>query len=413
MSMSKIPKLRFKEFSGEWEKHSIENLVSKKILEKPLDGNHGNIHPTSSDYVPEGIPFVMANDIKNGILDLKNTKKITKVQADKLQKGFSLEGDVLLTHKGSVGLTAMVPVLNTEYIMLTPQVTYYRVINSNLLSNIFLKYCFDSGSFQTVITKFADSGTRPYIGITEQRKLELCIPKIEEQTKVASFLSTVDTKINQLTRKKELLEQYKKGVMQKIFSQELRFKTDDGSEFPEWEEKKFDAFIKEYKRKSTINNEYSVLTSSNKGLMLQSDYFGENRIVDRENVGFNVIPEGYITYRSRSDNRTFTFNINDVGFTGIISTYYPVFEFQQGNNKFFVELANYYQHIFGKYSVGTSQTVLSLNEIRNIKMKFPSQDEQIKIVNFLSAIDTKIDLATRQLDKAKNFKKALLQQMFT
>lgn len=365
------------------------------------------------DYVPEGIPFVMANDIKNGILDLKNTKKITKVQADKLQKGFSLEGDVLLTHKGSVGLTAMVPVLNTEYIMLTPQVTYYRVINSNLLSNIFLKYCFDSGSFQTVITKFADSGTRPYIGITEQRKLELCIPKIEEQTKVASFLSTVDTKINQLTRKKELLEQYKKGVMQKIFSQELRFKTDDGSEFPEWEEKKFDAFIKEYKRKSTINNEYSVLTSSNKGLMLQSDYFGENRIVDRENVGFNVIPEGYITYRSRSDNRTFTFNINDVGFTGIISTYYPVFEFQQGNNKFFVELANYYQHIFGKYSVGTSQTVLSLNEIRNIKMKFPSQDEQIKIVNFLSAIDTKIDLATRQLDKAKNFKKALLQQMFT
>ena len=97
------------------------------ILEKPLDGNHGNIHPKSSDFVSYGIPFVMANNIKNGHVDLSNCSFLRKEQADSLQKGFSLSGDVLLTHKATIGNTAVVGDIPCEYIMLTPQVTYYRI----------------------------------------------------------------------------------------------------------------------------------------------------------------------------------------------------------------------------------------------------------------------------------------------
>jgi type I restriction enzyme S subunit len=134
----------------EWAVVAVRKLVEEKILEKPLDGNHGNIHPNSRDYVGHGIPFVMANSFANGQIDLLGCKFITKERADKLQKGFSISGDVLLTHKGTVGNTAIVGKLDTEYIMLTPQVTYYRVIDASRLNNSFLRHYFDSQPFQSV-----------------------------------------------------------------------------------------------------------------------------------------------------------------------------------------------------------------------------------------------------------------------
>ena len=97
------------------------------------------------------------------------------------------------------------------------------------------------------------------------------IPSLPEQQKIASFLSAVDEKIQQLTRKRELLEQYKKGVMQQLFSGKLRFKDDKGKDFPEWKEKRLGKLLIEYKQNSIQNNQYEVLTSSNKGLIRQSD----------------------------------------------------------------------------------------------------------------------------------------------
>jgi type I restriction enzyme S subunit len=142
-----VPVLRFKEFDSEWESVLINDLVGRNILDKPLDGNHGNIHPVSSDFVASGIPFIMANNFNDGQLSLNEATCIKKEQADKLQKGFSVEGDVLLTHKGSVGLTAIVPKLKTDYIMLTPQVTYYRVLDKSKLLNTFLKLTFETFHF--------------------------------------------------------------------------------------------------------------------------------------------------------------------------------------------------------------------------------------------------------------------------
>lgn len=109
--MRKVPKLRFREFSDKWEECYIKDLVKNKIIEKPLDGNHGNLHPTSSDYIEKGIPFIMANDIINDRIDFKNCKKISKNLAQTLQKGFAKTNDVLLTHKGTLGRTCIVPEL--------------------------------------------------------------------------------------------------------------------------------------------------------------------------------------------------------------------------------------------------------------------------------------------------------------
>lgn len=188
----------------------------------------------------------------------------------------------------------------------------------------------------------------------------------------------------------------------------LRFK-----EFSEeWEKLKLGKYLVEFKEKSTIEDEYPVLTSSNKGLVLQKDYFGEGRITDKNNKGFNIVPEGYVTYRSRSDNRTFTFNINTLGFTGIISTYYPVFKFHNGDDKFFTELMKVYQPYIGKYSVGTSQTVLSFNELKNIHIHFPSKQEQEKIASFLNQIDIKIEQLIKKEELLQQYKKGVMQKIF-
>lgn len=214
------PKLRFPEFQndGEWFSLSIDELVEKNILFPPKDGNHGNIHPKSSDYVETGIPFVMANDLKHGKVDFLNCSFIAKHQADSLQKGFSKAGDVLLTHKGTVGEVALVERNNFPYIMLTPQVTYYRIENKGKLSNNYLKSWFLSSYFQRLLKNVSGGGTRAYIGITAQGKLVIKLPKkLTEQQKIADCLSSLDTLITTQAEKIELLKQHKKGLMQQLF----------------------------------------------------------------------------------------------------------------------------------------------------------------------------------------------------
>ena len=130
---TKFKKTEIGEIPEEWEVKSFNDLLEMGYVLDIQDGNHGESHPKASDYVDKGIPFIMANNLVNGTLDLINCKFIKKDQADKLRIGFSIPGDVLLSHKGSIGKTAIVPDVE-HYVMLTPQVTYYRV-NYNFLSH--------------------------------------------------------------------------------------------------------------------------------------------------------------------------------------------------------------------------------------------------------------------------------------
>ena len=205
-----------------WIQCDVEQLVNEGVLFKPLDGNHGGIHPKASDFVSEGIPFVMASDIYDSKVDLNKSNFITKKQADNLQKGFSLEGDVLFTHKGSVGGTAMVPSIDTEYIMLTPQVTYYRVKNKERLHNHSIFYYFQPIKFQAYVKSISGGGTRAYIGITAQLSLPFILPPLNEQNRIVSILETWDKTIEKLSKKIEVKKQIKKGFMQDLLTGKKR-----------------------------------------------------------------------------------------------------------------------------------------------------------------------------------------------
>ena len=179
--------------ASEWRTYTVQELIDLGMLEIPMDGNHGGIHPKTSDYVEAGVPFIMANDLVQGQVDYKNCAYITEKQAGTLKKGFAKPGDVLLTHKATIGRTALV---TDEYdtIILTPQVTYYRVKNG--ISNRYLKYYFDSLPFQRLFSNWAGSGsTRAYLGITAQRKLPIVLPPLDIQRKIADCCGAVDDRI--------------------------------------------------------------------------------------------------------------------------------------------------------------------------------------------------------------------------
>lgn len=180
----------------------------------------------------------------------------------------------------------------------------------------------------------------------------------------------------------------------------------------EWKSVKLSKVFEEYREKSTVQDQYEVLTSARRGLIRQKDYYGEGRITDRDNVGFNIIPPNYITYRSRADDRRFYFNENNLGITGIISTYYPVFRLADGSNKFFIELLAHHQETVGRYSVGTSQTVLSLPMLGRIKFPLPTPAEQQKIAECLNSLDGLITAEGRKLEALRDHKRGLMQQLF-
>lgn len=206
---------------ADWSEMSVNDLVEHNIIEKPMDGNHGNIHPKGKDFKTSGIPFIMASDIKNGKVDLVNCAFITKEQAHCLQKGFSYTNDVLLTHKASLGRTAIVGPLSTPYIMLTPQVTYYRVKDYSKLNNKFLKYFFDFPTFQGILENHGNSGsTRSYVGITAQRALPILLPPIDTQITIVSILSSLDDKIDLLHRQNITLKKMVETLFRQWFLEE-------------------------------------------------------------------------------------------------------------------------------------------------------------------------------------------------
>ena len=212
------PEVRFPGFTDAWEQRKLGELVKEGILEAPLDGNHGEKHPTSDEYVDSGIPFLMASDIHNGEVNIYSCKYITKERAERLDKGFARNGDVLLTHKATIGETAILSNLMTEYAMLTPQVTYYRIKNEERLNREYLYSFFNSLDFQTELKTKAAQSTRPYIGITAQQNLKIILPaEIDEQIRIGLYFRNLDHLITLHQRELDHLQLLKKGMLQQMF----------------------------------------------------------------------------------------------------------------------------------------------------------------------------------------------------
>lgn len=212
--------------SGEgWTNTNVQALIGEGIFDKPRDGNHGEIHPKKADFTEGGVPFIMASDLVEGQVNQTTCNFISRDQADSLRKGFARDGDVLLSHKGTIGRTA---VLETalDYVMLTPQVTYYRILNKALLSNRFLFYFFQSPRFQGAMTEIANEGsTRAYIGITKQLILPVAFPVLADQYK---FVEAMDVLVESTRSLREVLEkkvrclgQLRQSLLHRAFTGEL------------------------------------------------------------------------------------------------------------------------------------------------------------------------------------------------
>ena len=170
--------------------------------------------------------------------------------------------------------------------------------------------------------------------------------------------------------------------------------------------------ILDYKRKNN-NDRLPVLTSSFQGIEYQEKHFGSQQKHDTSD--YNVLPKEYMTYRNRSDNGYFRFNINNLGVTGIVSKFYPVFTTINTNKLFLASYINHNHRLknhFKVVSVGTSQHVLSLRNFKKTNLLFPSKDEQDQIGKFFNLLNRAITLQQRKLKQLKQLKTAMLQQLF-
>lgn len=182
----------------------------------------------------------------------------------------------------------------------------------------------------------------------------------------------------------------------------------------EWEQRTLGELIEDYVEKTTIQNQYPVLTSSQKqGIVFQEEYFADRQVTTNNNVGYYVLPRGYFTFRSRTDNGIFSFNRNDVVDKGIISYFYPVFSIRNGDSDFFLQmLNNSIKKQVDLAAEGTGQRVLSLKKFKAVSAVLPKVDEQKKIGFFLNQLEEEIILHQHKSEELQKLKKGLLQKVF-
>ena len=382
--MNKSPDLRFSDFFDPWHLKKISEIT------KVFDGTH-----STPKYVERGIPFYSVEHVTSN--QFSKTKFISEDVFNKENKRVKLErGDILMTRIGSVGVPRIIDWdVNASF-----YVSLALIKKNNSFHSPFLAHSISSVSFQREIWKRTIHVAFPKkINLGEILNCEFLLPSVEEQNKIAEFLSSVDKKIQLLEKKKEQLELYKKGVMQKIFSQEIRFKDDNGNSFQDWESNSLGNLCEITTGKLDANamvekGNYRFYTCANNYYQIDKYEFDTDALIVSGN-GANV---GYIhRYKGKFNAYQRTYVLDDFDDNILYIKYFL--------NKYL------HKRIFREKRDGNTPyiTMSTLTEMEIIK---PSLLEQNKIANFLSAIDKKIETTSTQIDKTKEFKKGLLQQMF-
>ena len=194
----------------------------------------------------------------------------------------------------------------------------------------------------------------------------------------------------------------------------LAFRNTDGSHFPCWRQTSLGCIIEPYSEKVYGEHDYEVLTSSREGLQRQEDHFGSKQRHDTD--GYNIIPFGYCTYRNRSDDGKFAFNINTISEKAIVSKFYPVFRFTNANSTFMAEFLNSSPRVKKKLSVlavGTSQVVLSFAALKAAKFDLPCKDEQDKIAAFLECLNARIENQRTLVVALKKYKRGVVRTLLS
>ena len=405
------PKLRFKEFDGDWTKVSLDKVS------KVFDGTH-----QTPNYVESGIKFVSVENIH---APYDSDKFITVEAFKKDFKNQPQQNDILMTRitAGEIGATAIVD----DREPLAYYVSLALIRPKAVVTTPFLNQYIGTPFFKNELHKRIIHVAFPKkINLGDINECLVSLPdKQEEQTKIASFLSAVDEKISQLTQKHELLSQYKQGMMQKLFSQQIRFKADDGSEFGEWDFIELGTATDVTKLAGYEFTKHIVYKDSGNLIALRGLNVKNNKL-DLSDVKY--IDDSDLKMLGRSklyiDDLIFTYvgTIGDVALIQENEKFYlapnvarirankellnPVYLLQYFNE------TSFRRNEIEKYIATSSQPALSMTNIRKFHIAKPCLDEQTKIANLLSAIDQKVEVVAQQIEQAKIWKKGLLQQMF-
>ncbi|MFV8352539.1 restriction endonuclease subunit S [Flavobacterium sp. XS2P14] len=393
-------KLRFTEFEGEWENRAMRDFT--KI-------NQGLQIPISERFYEKADDnyFYITNEFLR-----KGSEKSYFIK-NPSESVICNEDDILMTRTGNTGqvVTGVHGAFHNNF---------FKIKYDKTCDKWFLYYFLTSHKTQHTILKLAGTSTIPDLNHGDFYKITLNSPSVSEQQKIASFLSAVDKKIQQLSRKKELLEQYKKGVMQQLFSGKLRFKDENGKVYPDWEEKKLGDVASRVTRKNKENNLNVLTISAQLGLVSQLEYFNKSvsakdvtnyYLLERNDFAYNKsysngYPMGAIKRLKKYDK-------------GVVSTLYICFCFNEMVSLNFME--QYFE--FGLHNKEIEKVAqegarnhgllnIGVNDFLNIDLVMPSIEEQQKIAHFLSGIDGKIEQVNGELVKTQEFKKGLLQQLF-
>tara|TARA_B100001057_G_C22741972_1_gene908135 strand:+ start:36 stop:1277 length:1242 start_codon:yes stop_codon:yes gene_type:complete len=403
-----VPKLRFGEFKDDWNNHLLDDIATflkgKGISKSELDDDG------KTECIRYGELYVYYNELIDEVKSKTNLENLVLSKAN----------DVIIPASGETQLDiATASCVLRSGIALGGDLNVIRTENNGL----FLSYYLNSKK-KFEIARLSQGSSVVHLYASQLKTLKLNLPILPEQQKIASFLSAVDKKLQQLIKKKELLEEYKKGVMQQIFSQELRFKDDNGNSYPNWEEKKLGEFIEVCSSKRVLQEHWKssgvpfLRTREIKNL---SEKVKFKTPIFISELLFEELKEKYGVP-----------NVGDILATGVgtIGELYIVkendkFYFKDGNVLWFkmnnqlnsIYLAQLFKTKFIRKQLSdnasiTTVATFTIDGARKTKIVYPCVDEQKKIANFLSSLDSKVDLLSTQIENTKSFKKGLLQQMF-
>lgn len=401
-----IPQLRFPEFKDDWEKHNLGEIASfskgKGISKADI------VEGGAFECIRYGELYTTYGETIKDVASRTNIKKEDLV--------FSEENDVIIPASGETQIDiATASCVLKSGIALGGDLNIIKTNNSG----VFLSYYLNSKK-KFDIANLAQGISVVHLYSSQLSLLELNLPTILEQNKIALFLSSIDERIQVINKKISLLERYKKSVMQKLFSQELRFKDENGSKFPDWEEKKLgEIFYSEKgkgisKDKVVLDGKYECVLYGELYTKYQEvifDVISKTNIEEgtKSNIGDLLIPSSTTTTGIDLANVT-ALNKANVLLGGDITV---LRSHNQISNVFYAYyLSNHKKQEIANYAQGITIVHLYYSHIKDMLIDIPSFSEQSKIANFLQAIDVNIYSLNKEVEGLTIWKKGILQKMF-
>ena len=390
-----IPKLRFPEFNDEWKATTVDSAFAVN---------------TKKFNLPSEFYYIDLESVKKGRLGEVGLMNLEDAPSRAQRK---LEGQCILFQ--------MVRPYQKNNLLFTNELLNGDVVASTGYSVLkpidgSIKYYFtllQNDSFINRVLIRSTGSNYPAINSSELKRIRFYDSQsITEKAKLGELFSLLSNKINLLTKKKEALETYKKGLMQKIFSQELNFKLEDGTDYPEWETLRIEDISEE--RSVRGFEEYPLLSITLNNGIVPQELGGKSDSSSSDKSNYKLVRVGDIGYNSM---RMWQGASGVSSYEGIVSPAYTVFSLKERANAQYIGYLFKTHRLIGTFkshSQGLTSDTWNLKypTLKRIKIKLPSLDEQLRVVKILSQIELNLERLTKRINATEQLKKGLLKHMF-